>query len=448
MINSIVEYERFLNENWSDDLFLHVIPTDDVVHSAESSPSVIIISNYRTGFLYHIGVNHQDVEKIKSLNEVVFDLNKFVGRIFVLDKKTTLQFLPLTNNIYDINLGLYLNGLDITDPVQFETTAHSVIKQNFKQYPDCYKCIPLTKHREMVLNASLFVKKHIKDSIFKEGSYLKINNEIVPVLSELEKIGVFVDKQKFEIHFNTKLKSELTHTQYNLYTSTGRPSNRFGGINYAALKKENGSRSCFVSRFGKDGFMVLIDYSAFHPHIICRLIDFKIENSVDFYSYIAKHTLKKENITTDDIKHAKSLTFRQLYGGVEKQYSEISFFKNLNGFINSHWDEYTKLGYTLTPVYKRKIQNILNPNPNKLFNYILQATETEIAVPILGKVIKYLNNYDSKPVLYTYDSVLFDIHKNEWDLIKEDLISVMMGEDKFPVKCYIGESYDSMVQTN
>ena len=41
----------------------------------------------------------------------------------------------------------------------------------------------------------------------------------------------------------------LEYTQYNPYTSTGRPSNRYNGINYAALNKEDGTRDRFVSRF-------------------------------------------------------------------------------------------------------------------------------------------------------------------------------------------------------
>ena len=34
----------------------------------------------------------------------------------------------------------------------------------------------------------------------------------------------------------------MFYSEYNLFTSTGRPSNRFGGINFAALNKKDGSR--------------------------------------------------------------------------------------------------------------------------------------------------------------------------------------------------------------
>ena len=43
--------------------------------------------------------------------------------------------------------------------------------------------------------------------------------------------------------------SVCRYTEYNLYTSTGRPSNKFGGVNFAALNKEDGSRNSFVFIF-------------------------------------------------------------------------------------------------------------------------------------------------------------------------------------------------------
>ncbi len=44
-------------------------------------------------------------------------------------------------------------------------------------------------------------------------------------------------------------ESGIEWTEYHPYTLTSRPSNNFGGINYAALNKDDGSRDRFVSRF-------------------------------------------------------------------------------------------------------------------------------------------------------------------------------------------------------
>jgi hypothetical protein len=87
--------------------------------------------------------------------------------------------------------------------------------------------------------------------------------------------------------------------------------------------------------------------------------------------------------------------------------------------------------------------HISNPNPSKLFNYILQAFETEMAVDVLGELLEYLNDKKSKPVLYTYDSILFDMHKSDkMTTIKK--LKHIMERDKFPVKVYVGKTYKDM----
>jgi len=85
-------------------------------------------------------------------------------------------------------------------------------------------------------------------------------------------------------------------------------------------------------------------------------------------------------------------------------------------------------------------------NANKLFNYLLQATETELNMKILSKVMKYLEDKKSKMVLYTYDSYLLDIHPDEINVLK-DLKILIEGND-FPTKIEIGDRYSDMKSLN
>jgi hypothetical protein len=447
MIDSRDEYNKFLKDNWNDDLFLQLILTDDREHPITETPSLILIKNFRTEVLYHISINHQDAVKVVELSELIFDLKKFSGKFFVLDKKSTLYHMNLGDQMYDINLALYLKSDKLINNLDFETSAHKFIRQNCFSYPLHNKVVPLLKHREQTSEIFSQIIKLINHGIFRDKSYIRINNEIIPILSELESNGIFVDENCFRNRFNAKIHNGYVYSQYNIYTTTGRPSNRFGGVNYAALQKDDGSRSCFVSRFGDDGIMMMIDYSAFHPHIISELTNFELSTDVDFYAYMAKLCFKKQNVDLQDISDAKSLTFRQLYGGVEEEYSHVKFFYNLKSFIDLHWKEYKENGYTKTPVFGRKIKNVTEPNPSKIFNYILQATETEISVPILGKVNLYLKNKKSKPVIYTYDSVLFDISLDEMEDVKQELGFLMKDNNRFPIKCYVGKSYGDLIQT-
>jgi hypothetical protein len=296
-----------------------------------------------------------------------------------------------------------------------------------------------------------------------DESYNKLNTTVIETLAELESNGICVNPDCFKKHFNAKIYGDYTknmvYSQYNIYTSTGRPSNRFDGVNYAALNKENGCRSCFVSRQGtrwsvKEGAtiwygkMVLIDYAAFHPRIISHLIGFDLPMDVDIYQYLGEIYFNKQNLTPLDIDEAKKLTFRQLYGGVEKQYEHIKYFNRLKGFIEDHWKFFQGHGYVETPIFKRKItsSHIKDPNPNKLFNYILQATETEIAIPVINELNQFLKKRRSKAILYTYDSVLFDFCPDDPKDTLHGVLQIMRKDGKFPVRVYAGNNYNDLNQ--
>ena len=57
-------------------------------------------------------------------------------------------------------------------------------------------------------------------------------------------------------------------TQYHPFTTTY-PSNNFGGVNYAALNKDDGSRDRFVSRF-EGGKLVQFDYDVSSLPLLVR----------------------------------------------------------------------------------------------------------------------------------------------------------------------------------
>ena len=127
---------------------------------------------------------------------------------------------------------------------------------------------------------------------------------------------------------------------------------------------------------------------------------------------------------------------RQLYGGVEDRYEHIKFFKYLKRFVEENWKLFQKNSFIETPYFKRRIsdKHLLDPNPNKLFNYILQATETEIAVTALMLVNRYLKTKKTKAVLYTYDSILFDFHKSEGNETLKEIFLIMKMKDRLPIK--------------
>ena len=79
-------------------------------------------------------------------------------------------------------------------------------------------------------------------------------------------------------------------------------------------------------------------------------------------------------------------------------------------------------------------------NPQKLFNYLIQAYETERNIKAIEKIHNILKGYNSKLILYTYDAFLFDCAKEEISIIKNEIANNL----DFPVKMHVGKNYNDM----
>ena len=250
------------------------------------------------------------------------------------------------------------------------------------------------------------------------------------VFNAIERNGIRVHKPTFEGYFHP-IEGEFAYSQYNLKTLTTRPSNRFNGVNYAALNKEDGSRKSFIPRNEK---FIEIDITAYHPTISSHLVDFEFSDS-DIHSSFAK-------MYGVDREKAKELTFKQLYGGVFKQYRELPFFRRIQSYIDNAWQTFQKTGEIEAKIsgYKFYRDSLENMNPQKLFNYILQNYETSQNILILWDILSILRGKKSKLVLYTYDSFLIDLSEEERELVED--VQKIFENYKLNTKIKYGSSYD------
>ena len=105
--------------------------------------------------------------------------------------------------------------------------------------------------------------------------------------------------------------------------------------------------------------------------------------------------------------------------------------------------EFNRRGYVTTPLGRKLSKsNLTDMNANKLFNYMLQATETELNMRILSKVMDFLKDKKSKMVLYTYDSYLLDIHSDDFNSLQN--LKILIEGNGFPTKIEIGDRYSEM----
>jgi hypothetical protein len=253
------------------------------------------------------------------------------------------------------------------------------------------------------------------------------------VFNAIERSGIRINREKFESHFHI-LDSNTIYSQFNFKTLTGRPSNKFGGVNYAALNKENGDRECFLP---SNDLLFELDINAYHPTLLSNLVGYDFGERDIHQSFAEMYQV--------DYKKAKELTFKQLYGGVFDQYKELEFFKKVQVYTDDLWARFQNDGFVECPisnhVYKR--DELQDMKPQKLLNYLLQNLETANNINIIWEMFQLLKGKNTKLILYTYDSFTFDVDKTE----KDTMIKIMdiFKKYKLKIKCEWGVNYGEMV---
>ena len=377
---------------------------------------------------------------IELLNQFPKDKN-----LFVYNKKRFKRFLD-TPNLVDMSMVEYFyNNQSIED--DFETTAHEFFTRNFGNFSNLNTIIPITKHIEKAQAiAQRFL--NVYDYFQNDESFQKYNELILDSLFQIEKNGLFANYEQFKKKFNEQfIQDNFAFSEYNIYTTTGRPSNRFGGINFAALNKESGQRTPFVSRFGENGFMVSFDYDAYHLRLLAALVDYQFPDKISVHEYLGKFYFQKETLTDAEYAESKSISFRQLYGGIGQEYLSIPFFAKIHEYTQLIWEQFREHGFIETPLFGRKLFKsfFTEMNAAKLLNYMLQSFETERNMAVIHNILLRTKSFSSKLILYTYDSFLWDFDKRDGAELLRVVKEELEQQGRFPVKIEIGPDYHNMI---
>lgn len=316
-------------------------------------------------------------------------------------------------------------------PFVFNEFAESLYKGYRTDFNELNDCIPLMKWYELL--------RTIPDIKTRKEWYRNYSDGITQ-LGRLEGAGVKVDEEKFidTFAFNPEhIHGGLVYTKYNPYTVTGRPSNRHLNVNWSALNKSDGTRKSIISRF-PNGTLIGFDYESYHIRIIGRLIGYGFPEGQTAHEHLAQYY-------GVDAETAKGITFTYLYGGITDAVKEIPFFQKVGEWLDTMWSQFVISGHLITPIFKRWIHfaRIETPTKQKVFNYLLQALETEINYRKIGELNDTLRKSKSRPILYTYDAFLIDVEPSEREEVISETIKVL-ERGGFPVRIYEGNNYDEM----
>jgi len=420
IVESKKEQEEFL-QRWNIEPSI-VIPiwSDLEKHPMNNELSFLFVVMGKSIFI--LIYNHIDGKSHQ------LDLSTSTQPKWVWNKKGLLQMDTKIQNLFDIsNYYFFEKNQTIPDEVQNQPFISHYTRMGIRE--NLGKIAPLMKWGE-------YLKSFVDSLSLPNPTSSWIDDTMIPILSDIERYGVRVDGEKFFDRYPnaTKHLNNFTlYTEYNPYTITSRPSNRFGGINFSALNKKDGTREVFIPK--PNHIFLQMDYDAYHPRIIGKLIDYELPKT-SVHQWLAD----QYGVPYDE---SKGITFQLLYGGIPEEFDSIPYYKKVRAYIEEMWSESSKRGYVST--YNRNIplNYIEQSNPQKVFNYLLQATETELNMNVIGKVLEFIKQTDIELTLYTYDSFLFSF---PLDTPKEHALKLkeIVESNGFPIKASWGTDYSKL----
>ena len=414
LIENKEQFEVLKNSGFKE-AFVEIISNNPYQHPTQNSVIGFYVRPIQGHKGYILPISHPECENL--FEDEVYLYLKGLETIYVRDKKEFLHYTIL-KQLVDITLG--------SPPyIPPQTTAHSTLYRRFPDLLTVNQLVPITKHYEVCEQIYDDLEHRVNTAV--NPFY---NDRATLVFNAIERNGIKIDKDEFEKHFHP-VENDVVYTSYNYKTLTTRPSNKFGGVNYAALSHKDGSRKSFIPH---NDIFVEFDISAYHPTLAAMLVDYDF-GSGDIHQAFA-------DMYKVDYAKAKELTFKQLYGGVFDNYKDLPFFKATSEYIRTTWETFQTEGVITCPIsnYEYKRDVLENMNPQKLFNYILQNMETSLNVEVLFRIFKLLKGRNTKLVLYTYDSFLFDVDKSEEFLL--DDIKEVFYKLKLQLKEKNGINYD------
>lgn len=407
-----------------DECFVYVIPNNNNYHPAIADVSLIYVKPPESkGYIFCIkhteslGLKWQTVKKFLSEKE-----------LYAIDAKYTKYFF--TGKIHDLTFNCISQGNSRFDLSGCELNIIDNFYRDYGFTRNVNELIPISKHYEYCERVYEVIKPYLK-------SNTPFEQKLTEVFFKIEKEGISLDKNCFiRYHENHpspqfSVKQGRAYTYYNLYTLTGRPSNAFNGVNYAALNKENGERMCYIPR---NDVFIEFDFNGYHPRLLGDIVGYKFDNNTNVYEQIAKI------LNTSDISKVKETTFQNLYGGIRYELQSKPFFKDVHIFTDNLWDEIQYQGSFTTPSGKTfRSKDIDNPNPQKVLNYYIQNFETSQNVEQLYSLFNDFRPLKSRIVLYTYDSILIDASLEETEKIQEIITKL-----QYPVRVKTGTNYNEL----
>lgn len=376
----------------------------------------------------------KEVKEDQNGNDVVFKSGKNVGKLVLINREEKIP----------------INGLGIS-----------------------------TEYTKALKNKGVFeTDSAILTSILQDNPQFEVISRIIEV-KKLMKLKTDIDKK---IIYNINPSTRCLHSEFN---TTSTVTGRLSSSNPNSQNLHPKTLDLFTSRWGDEGRIIEFDWSQVEVAMAAYVfkdatLTEEILNGIDMHRENASllYCKPKDEITKDERKTAKFMTFGILYGqsafglakshNIEISSAEIfinSFFLKYKGIKKAH-DKLERLinsnavNNTCTlksPTSKQYYFQVCERNYGAAFkssqykNYIIQGTAGDLHAHCVGSLFNSLllhNRENFVIVNNVHDSIIFDCRLHEVPFLTDIVQSYMeddarryTGTNLFTVDVKVGKSW-------
>ncbi len=308
------------------------------------------------------------------------------------------------------------------------------------------------------------------DVLIKYKNYHPIINEILDYRNLNKLYTTYLNTFDSYIHSDGKIHTIYLQTG----TRTGRLSSIEPNLQNIPVRSEEGKqiRKAFLP--SKNCVLLSSDYSQIELRILahisnCESLKNAFINDEDIHTHVACDIFDKDekSITPNERRIAKSVIFGIVYGisgyGLgenlditpteAKKYIDkyLNLYPEVNTYMKNIIERTRETGYVRTLLNrKRVIDEIKNTNylirsngDRMALNTPIQGTGADILKLAMIKIYNLLkeNNYKTKIILQVHDELIFDIPKDELDIMLKLIKDTMESIYKLSVPLKVGISY-------
>lgn len=388
--------------------------------------------------------------------------------------------LPLFNDI-EMKLAYVLADMEITG-VRVDTdildNIGTKIKEKIDKLTDMiydYAGLEFNIQSPKQLGDVLFNKLRIPYPKKKKESYSTAREILDKIVSYHPIVNLVIEHRTLTKVYNTYvlgIKSALSsdgklHTIYTqTLTRTGRLSSIEPNLQNIPIRYDEGKeiRKCFVPE--NNSIFMSCDYSQIELRIFAHMSNEKnlidaFNNNFDIHTKTAMdiHNVSESEVTSNMRREAKAVNFGILYGissfglaedlnidiASAKKFIDkyLETFPGIKSYTQKVIDDAYKNGYVKTIMNrKRTIDELKNTNymirsqgERMALNTPIQGSSADILKKAMIEIYDEFNrkNLKSKMILQVHDELIFNVLKNEEEVVKNIVINIMENTYKLSV---------------